>query len=465
MRTKLLGLSFFTTVVGGVHTAVAQGKAAAALNEPVNVVSAGTKDSSVKQRQEEMKTTFTVGLDMRTRSEVRHGYKSIPTVDTPAAVSVNQRTRLNIDFKSRKFDFWASVQDTRVWGQQDPKEGQGTSTPTTATTYPLYMFEVYAEPHITDKFSIRIGRQRIEYDNQRLFAENDWRLTANAHDAIRFIYNNRLNLSTELVIAFNQYAENTFSTDYKPVGFTNYKSLIVHYLNWKLNDRYTLTTINAADGYQATAGSKTTFMRYTSGGRIEYASYNWYLTASAYYQYGKDSSGEKLSAYYFQPEIRYSGVKNLIVRAGLEYLSGQDTLSRKDNNFSTLYGTAHRFMGNMDLFGTFPKDVNNGGLINPYLFFQYKMKKLNIRCENHLFYAQSNAAFRGKGVMSNYLGFENDWRLNYKPLSYIDIESGFCWASVTSSMVVVKKTGDTQSFPYFFYISARFTPSLLKLSF
>ncbi len=443
---------------------------------------AETGQSPLSQKQDSLKglpkvdtakpvpkpNSLTISVDMRVRTEVRRGYKTIPTLDTLPAVFTNQRTRLNFDFKTKLFDFYASLQDTRVWGQQDPREGQGTSAPTEATTYPIYFFELYAEPHFSDKVSMRIGRQRIVYDNQRLFAENDWRLTANSHDAVRFIYNNKINFTTEFIAAYNQYGENTFTSNYKPNGFVNYKALLAHYLNWKFNKNFVLTTINAADGYQSAKDYRTTFMRLTGGGRLEYSSYNWYLTFAGYYQYGKDSSGKKLSAYYFQPEIKYSG-KKLFIRLGMEYMSGQDTTSDKDNSFVPLYGVAHRFMGNLDYFSSFPGDVNNGGLINPYLFFQYQSinKRLTLRQENHLFYSQSNAAFKGKGDLNKYLGYEFDSRINYKVLNNIlDIESGFCWASVTQSMIAIKKgAGDTKAFPWWFYLSLRFTPTIGKFTF
>ena len=112
--------------------------------------------------------SLTISLDMRVRSEFRHGYRVLPTQDTLPAFLTNQRTRIQFDFKGKRLDFFASLQDTRQWGQQDPREGQTVVTPTEATTYPLYLFEVYAEPHFNDKWSVRIGRQRIQYDNQRL---------------------------------------------------------------------------------------------------------------------------------------------------------------------------------------------------------------------------------------------------------------------------------------------------------
>jgi hypothetical protein len=416
--------------------------------------------------------SLTVSVDMRVRSEFRHGYRNIPLKDTAGSFFINQRTRLNFDFKTKRFDFFASIQDARVWGQQDPREGQGGSgtaaSPT--TTFPIYLFEGYVEPHFNDKWSVRIGRQRVIYDNQRLFAENDWRLAGNSHDAVRFIFNNKINLNTELLFAYNQSNENTFTTNYTPL-VKNYKNLLVHYLNYKISKSFILTTLNTMDGYQSAYNAKTTYQRFTLGGRLEYQSYNWYLTTAAYYQFGKDSSGKKLSAYYIQPEIKYSS-KALAIRLGMEYLSGQSTNSSKDNNFVPLYGVAHRFMGNLDLFTTFPSDVKNGGLINPYLFFQYTKNKWNVRLENHLFYSHTSAPFISMPTNNKYLGFENDWRINFKPTPVIDLEYGFCWASVTNSMLEVKNsiktTEDLNKYsktPYWSYLSIKLTPVIGKFTF
>src|SRR4051812_3998638 len=454
------------TTEGG-QTPVAQAQDSAKVGTPVE-----TKAPAVAAPKPA--NSLTISVDMRTRAEFRHGYRQIPLKDTAPSFFINQRTRLNFDFKTKRLDFFASIQDARVWGEQDPRAGQGTTstiTATPATVFPIYLFEGYVEPHFNDRWSVRIGRQRIIYDNQRLFAENDWRLPGNSHDAVRFIYNNKINLNTELTFAFNQSAENTFTTNYAPFTFRNYKDLLVHYLNYKLSKTIVLTTLNTMDGYQSAYSPQTTYQRFTSGGRLEYQTYNWYATVAAYYQYGKDSSGKKLSAFYIQPEIKYS-TKSLAIRLGMEYLSGQDSTSSKDNNFVPLYGVAHRFMGNLDLFTTFPGDVKNGGLINPYLFFQYTKNKWTVRFENHLFYSHTGTAFKSMPTNNKYLGFENDWRVNFKPTPVIDLEYGFCWASVTNSMLEVKNNIKTSEdlnkyskTPYWSYISIRITPVIGKFTF
>src|SRR6476620_4972463 len=219
-------------------------------------------------KADEKKNSLTISVELRTRTEFRHGYKAIPTEDTTPAFFTAQRTRLNFAYATKGLDLYLSLQDARVWGTQDPRN----------PLQPSYLFEAYAEPHFSDKFSVRVGRQRVIYDNQRLFAENDWRTQGSSHDAIRFIYSNKINFTTELLGAYNQSAENTFGDNYKPSGFAQYKSLVSHYLNWKMSKNFTLTTLNVMDGYQSSVKATTTYNRFTSGGRIEFGSYKWYFT-------------------------------------------------------------------------------------------------------------------------------------------------------------------------------------------
>lgn len=462
-RYRLLGTLLFLTVLN-----VGLAKAQTTTTSPLDTVIKPAADTTVK-KPAAPQNTLTFGLDMRVRTEWRHGYKSIPTPDTTGAYEINQRTRFNVDYKSKAVDVFLSLQDARVWGQQDPREGQtGTATTSNASTvFPLYFFEAYAEPHFNDKLSLRIGRQRISYDNQRLFSENNWRLPGNSFDAARLIYNNKINFTTELAFSYQQSGENLFTTKYYPL-VPNYKSLVVHYLNWKLSDKFTLTTINAADGYQSSNPAKytTTYERFTSGGRLEYSTYNWYFTIAAYDQYGKDSTGKKLAAYYFQPEIRYtSGTGNFSARLGMEYFSGQDSSTHPTENksFTPLYGTAHSFMGYLDIFDV-PGDFNNAGMVNPYLHFQLKWNKVTLAMQNHVFISQSQFVFKGTPI-DKYLGFENDWKFNYIPNKVIDWEIGFAWASLTKSATIIKKAGDDKLTPYWVYSSIRFTPTLGKITF
>jgi hypothetical protein len=185
---------------------------------------------------------------------------------------------------------------------------------------------------------------------------------------------------------------------------------------------------------------------------------------SGYYQFGKTPSGQKISAYYIQPEVRYSGLKNTTVRLGMEYLSGDnasDTSNVVFNSFVPLYGVAHRFMGYMDYFARFPDDVKGAGLVNPYLFFAFDIsKKVTIKTDYHLFFLQNNYVYKGS-VINKYLGFENDLLFLYKPSKEVAVEMGYSWMLATNSMEVIRG-GDSDKFPHWFYLMVTVKPELFS---
>jgi nucleoside diphosphate kinase len=422
-------------------------------------------DFAIKQQEKPKDKTLTIDLQLRNRLEVRNGYATIPSENSVASVFVNQRTRLTLNYQhNNMFNSVVSFQDVRVWGMHDPRGLDGT----------IQLFEGYVEPILSPSFSIRIGRQRIMYDNQRLFAENDWRTNASAHDAINFRYSKN-KLTIELVGAFNQANERVFGTDFtpsepsvtpasaSPATWTNYKALGVNYIKYDFSPSVTATTIVASDAYQDAVNKEKMFWRFTYGGRLEYKKENWYATASGYLQSGRNTAGKTIQAWYLQPELKYTQPDNFTIRLGAEILSGDGAAGEKDHNFVPLYGVAHRFNGFMDLFTKFPGDLNNAGLVNPYLFLIKNITpKLEIGSYNHLFFTQRNFVDAGGNKLTKYMGYEHDLLVTYKPNSYFNLEGGFCFALPTETMTAIKKSGEAARVPTWFYLQCKFTPRLLK---
>ena len=415
---------------------------------------------AVKQQEVIKDKTFKMDLELKPRTEYRNGFKQLRTASSSPAFFTNQRTRVSFNYQhDNKLIIQASLQDVRVWGRDDPRSVSGT----------VQVFEAYAEPFITPKFSIRIGRQKLVYDNQRLFAENDWRVNAGSHDAVTLRYNSE-QFSTDLAVAFNQNSEQTFGTNYNSSAFTqsNYKTLIVNYLKYKLNDNWAFTSINAVDGYQDPNDAEKTFRRVTDGGRVEFEKGNLYLTFSGYYQSGKNSVGKALDAWYIQPEIKYTIPQQFVVRLGAEVFSG-DNNSKKDSydhNFVGLYGVAHRFNGNMEYFTQLPTNAGSAGLVNPYLFFVKNIgKKVELRSDFHLFYSQNNYVSNG-ATINKYLGYENDLGVVYKPNSYTKVDVGFSYIIADQSLAIIQnKGGDNTLTPTWAYVSVTFKPQLFKANF
>lgn len=435
-------------------------------------------ETAIKEQETPKDKSFTIAAELRTRTEYRNGYRNlIPASDTAVpAFFTTQRTRLSFTYEQKnKFILHTSIQDVRVWGQADPRSNNAS----------LQVFEAYGEVFLPNpKFSIKLGRQKVALDNQRLFAENDWRVNAAAHDAVNLRYTAD-KLSSELIFAFNQTSSNNgqinqpngepiFGTTYNP-GFTTYKALGVHYLKYKIGNLFTLTTINTADGYQKPKSREGIYFRYTDGGRLEFEKGKWYATTSGYFQSGKNTAGKNINAWYAQPEVKYNNPDNFSVRLGAEVFSGDngEKPDASDHNFVALYGVAHRFNGNMDFFTNFPGDFNNAGLLNPYLFFTKNIgKKIQFRSDFHWFYSENTFVNKVKygtqtipETIPNYLGFENDLGIVYTPKPYIKMDLGFSYAIVEQSMAIIKKGGNSDYTPTWAYLSVTFKPQLFKTAF
>jgi hypothetical protein len=416
--------------------------------------------------------SFKVDLDFRTRAEYRNGFRDLPTDTGVGAFFVNQRARVGFTYEQiNKFKFHTSIQDVRVLGYQDPRSLAGT----------VQIFEAYAEPFLTPKISIKIGRQKLAFDNQRLFAENDWRVNSGAHDALNFRYND-IRFISELVFAFNQNTERNYGTDFSPVGFSNYKTLGVSYLKYKVSDSWVLSSINAADGYQDIRVKEKIYQRFTVGGRIEYINNGFYATLSGYKQTGLNAKGTKLLAWYIQPELKYARPGNFSVRLGAEVFSGNngEGITGYDHSFVPLYGVNHRFNGSMEYFTNKPSDLGYAGLVDTYLFLTKNIgKKVEFRVDFHIFESQNNVVYKDKALngkvlnatADKYLGAENDLLLSYTPNAFTKLDLGFSYAHFSSvveilrSLDVTKKSGNSSLIPTWFYVSVSFKPQLFKTIF
>ncbi|MCJ7448771.1 MAG: alginate export family protein [Bacteroidales bacterium] len=413
---------------------------------------------SIKQQTSLPDKKLRIDAEFRPRTEFRNGYQQLRNDTSTGSFFTNQRLRVSASYVlDNRFVMQFSIQDLRVWGQQDPR----------STSATLQVFEGWVEPYINNKFSIRIGRQRLIYDNQRLFAENDWRLSAAVHDAINFRFYSP-NISSELALAFNQSAERYFGTDYAPSGFTNYKFLAVNYLRYKVNEYLILTALNSTDGYQDKLNPEKMNLRYTLGGRVEFESGSFYTTVSSYFQGGKNNSGRDLSAWYVQPEIRYTSSRDFVARFGAEIFSGNNnsTTDNTDHSFVPLYGVAHRFNGSMDLITKFPADVAGAGLVNPYLFLiQPLFTKIDLRADFHTFHLQQDYYTIDDIKIDRYLGFENDFLITYKPNAVTKVDFGVSYMLPTKSFEIIKNSGNSKYNLTWIYISLTFRPQLLGLNF
>ncbi len=393
-----------------------------------------------------------IDLEFRPRTEFRYGYEQLRNDTLSPAFFTTNRSRINITYKQQNFKFHTSFQDVRVFGQYGQKSTAGS----------LSVFEVYIDTYLSNNLYVRIGRQAVELDNKRLFSKANWDQHSRAHDGFNLVFKNNKLLS-EIMLFFNQTSTPNFGTNYSPTGFSSYKFLGLHHFKAKLSESLYVLTINAYDGYQSLSNPEVLYVRGTSGGRLTWHNKKVSATLSGYYQYGQLQYSKAISAFYLQPELRVNFNK-LTTRLGMEYMSGDDVakVSSSSNSFVPLYGVAHSFMGHMDYFTKFPKNVNNGGLINPYLFLQYGInKKVSIKVDAHVFILQNTVLDNNANPIDAYLGFENDLSIQYKINDFTTLDFEIAYMLPTSSMEFLKG-GDSKLVPIWSYLMITFRPTIIN---
>lgn len=164
---------------------------------------------------------LTLSGQLRPRSELRDGYGTLKTVNTKNAAFISQRTRLTLNYKSNHLIFQTSVQDIRLWGQD-------ASTITVNDGSRFGIHEAWAEIILSDKndtsfkispldyFAIKIGRQEIAYDDERLLGGLDWTQQGRRHDAV-ILKARQHGWQIDIGAAFNQ---NTDAVNYNGTFYT-----------------------------------------------------------------------------------------------------------------------------------------------------------------------------------------------------------------------------------------------------
>lgn len=373
--------------------------------------------------------------ELRPRAEFRDGYKNMPSNNDTAAYFISQRTRLNFAYKKDKLSTKISLQDVRVWGDKDISKNVGS----------LDIHEAFAQLDLSKSIALKIGRQEIFYDDERLFGRINWQQAGMKHDALIFKYfNDSLKMKLDIGFAFNQEKENEFGTNYSStVVGNNYKTLNYAYFS-KSFGNIQFSLLDIFDGFQSTKNSKTLYLRGTSGAIVEANTDAFYLHASGFYQYGKEKDGTNINAYYLNLDLSKNFLnKKLNTLIGFEYLSGNDNTDKENkdqNTFSTLYGTGHKMNGNMDYFTNFVNDTKKSGLVNPYIFITYKATpKFSIRMDYHYFALQNKYLKPTTNeTIDKYLGSEFDLSAKYKIMDEVDLELGYSTMFGTESLEIIK---------------------------
>ncbi len=377
------------------------------------------------------KAQFSLSGEIRPRAEFRNGFKTLNTSSSSPAFFVEQRTRLNFGYTKEKLSFKVSVQDIRTWGA-------------TAQIYKsdpalFNVFEAYGEYRFDKKWSMKIGRQGLNYDNERFLGVLDWAQQSRSHDVLKFTYKDSLGFTMDAGAAFNQNigVEPTKlnSTFYN--GTANYKTM--QYL-WMHKDYKggKLSFLFLNDGRQK--ADSTTAFKQTFGLYAEQKVGQLALHEEAFYQTGKTTASKDVSAYLLSFSVALPKAF-ASPELGADYLSGTKSTSTKENAFDPAFGTNHKFYGYMDYFyvgNGFGQGGRTTGLIDIYLNTKFKTGKKSLILLNIHQFNTPVDVFAGTTKLSSSLGQEVDAVYNLNVYPGVNFKVGYSHLFSTKTMDAIK---------------------------
>ncbi|MCP4483759.1 MAG: hypothetical protein GY823_04240 [Flavobacteriaceae bacterium] len=401
---------------------------------------------------------FNLSGELRPRYENRYGFASLRSDGDAAGNFISQRTRINFDFKNSKMVFKVILQNVRVWGDVSTLASNDKS---------IAFHEAWAEGIISDKIRLKIGRQEIAYDDQRIFGSSGWAQQARSHDALLLKITPNTNHKLDLGIAYN--ADNQTNIDNLYSNIAGYKAFQYAWYHGDFK-RFGLSFLFLNNGIQyinneglPSENIKVDYSQ-TIGPRTTYKSDNFSIDAAFYLQTGK-SYNKSIDSNYFGGNFNYVFSPSFNVTIGGEHFSGRDMdeSSNDIKSFKPLFGSNHKFNGLMDYFYV-GNHANNVGLNDIYLHLGFSKNNWSAKLSPH--YLASSAKIinnENNQNLDNYLGAEIDLMIGYK-INNIKIDAGYSQMFATESMETIKG-GNSKLSNNWAWIMITFKPNFLNYKF
>jgi len=348
---------------------------------------------------------FSLDGEFRPRTELRHGFGGLIADDTEAGFGVSTRLRLNAGYAMEAYTFYVSLQDVMVWGEnrQLLPDDENNS---------FAVFEAWADIDLGSGFSAKLGRQTLDYDDQRILGSVGWTQQGRNHDAAILKYAIE-KFQIDLGLAYSQDYDNpsgfqSVGTAYNTTGFFTYKTMQYLYLkeSWK-NLTASLLLLN--NGFQNFETDGTTADGISSlqtfGTHLDYKKGSFGTALNAYLQTGERQGAVDVGgAYLLGLDFNYAASAKVSLGAGMEIISGNNAnTSGKMEAFFPLYGTNHKFNGFMDYFYV-GNHANSVGLFDVHISANFKLGEKSSLLIKALNFSGEQALPSGE----KYLGTELD---------------------------------------------------------
>ena len=398
---------------------------------------------------------FKVTGEFKPRFEYRDGFSKPADTLTKGVGFVDQRTRINFNYKFVSYEFYLSLQDIRTWGST-PQLNRSDNNSS--------VHEAWANVKLNTKWGLKMGRQEIILDDHRIFGSVNWATQARSHDAAMLIYTDST-FQMKASVAYNAASPAIFDRYYTVPK--SYKSFQFLWMHKNFSEKFGASLLFLNNGYQVVTAVdannnpiiwKDNYSQ-TAGTRIEYKTKKLNVGFNFYYQIGTapDANNSQIAAMNINPEIGYNVSESVKLVLGYEYLSGQSqtdtskTYTDMNHSFNPFFGTNHKFNGHMDYFYV-GNHANSVGLQDAYLKVQYKNKKFSLGIDGHYFMSAADVLDQvewnkvdatGKPIgtiqaMDPTLGIEIDAYGGFKMAKAVTTKLGISYMANTETMTAIK---------------------------
>ena len=392
--------------------------------------------------------TFETSLQLRPRLEYRNGYKTLLSEEQDASTFISQRSRLNLNYQNNKLSMKLSAQNIHVWGDVPTMRLEDNNG--------IALFEAYGQYAFNENFFMRLGRQVLSYDNQRILGEVNWAQQGQSHDAALLSWKPAENNRLDLGFAYNAPAETLSDVPYTVNSYQNLQFAWYHLGSAKRG----LSLLFMNTGYETE--QEIDYIQ-TFGGIFKTGTGKLAADVSVYGQTGTRLNLD-LNAFYAGGNLNYAVSNSWKIGAGAEYLSGTDMDENSGDlkSFTPLFGTNHGFNGFMDYFYV-GNHQNTVGLIDIYGKLTYSAPKFELSVIPHAFSAAAEVIDPSGEKMDKYLGTEVDLAASWKVAKDFSIGMGYSQMFATESLELLKggDSGETQNWAW---VMVNFSPTLFSFS-
>lgn len=416
-----------------------------------------TLQEPLKQHQ------FSISAQHWTRGEFRHGALTSKPKEN-LALFVMSSTQLTLDYQYKGLEVMIAPKHVGVWGSK----GSGT-----------FGLEEgwFSLTHKRGLF-FKLGRQKFNYDDQRIIGSDDWVMFPSKHDALKMGFEGGKH-KIHLIAAYNQNDENAEGGTYYVDGGQPYKMMQAAWYHFDPWPQMGISALFINTGMQDLLLTDEDVTRFQQlfGGFVDWHPGRFDFEASYYRQTGFSEHNLPIHAWMTSAEAYWRCHPAWRLNAGYFHMSGDRLfyvppeggigMARKTEvrGFNPIFGSHHKFYGAMDFFYvTTYYGGNTPGLQDVHASMKWTpVSKFELNAAYHFLATSIEIEIPG---YKKALGHELEFSLSWELVKDVSLQAGYSFMKGTKTMELLKRSTDlNKNRLHWAWIMLVVTPEFFKVKF